>query len=125
MHHIHPAVGIGLLIVFTGCWSRADPTVARPGSGRQISEMELGAATSGDTVHSFIQRVRPGWLTPRGGQRPPDVFLDNVHLGGIESLRDLQPREIGWIRYLPAPEATLRFGSLLPGAGAILLERRR
>ena len=48
------------------------------------------------------------------------VYKDNVRLSGVDDLRQIQLSTIREIRYLPGPEAVIRFGTN-NSAGAILV----
>jgi hypothetical protein len=51
---------------------------------------------------------------------PVMVYKDNVRMSGVEELRQLQPATIREIRFLPGPEASIRFGTN-NSSGAILI----
>jgi hypothetical protein len=75
------------------------------------------------TAYQLIRQLRPEFLSAaraRGSTDQPAVYVDGVHLGGVEVLHTLATSTIREIRRLTPPEATLRFG---PGhsAGAILI----
>lgn len=51
---------------------------------------------------------------------PVMVYKDNVRMGGVDDLRQIQPATIREIRYLPGSEASIRFGTN-NSSGAILI----
>lgn len=65
-----------------------------------------------------VQLLRPEWLTDRGyhviGEEADErirVYLDDVRLGGIPSLRDVSIERIGSLHFLDAGAATARWGA--------------
>ena len=77
------------------------------------------------TVYEAIEALRPPWLTPRGPDSflaPSEVlvYLDNVKLGGVSNLRNLNLHTISYIRHYDGPDATARWG-VGHAAGVILV----
>ena len=73
--------------------------------------------------YQVVQRFRPRWLRPRGRSSissvaPVVVFMDNVHIGGVESLYNIAVERIAQIRFFDAADATSRWGTGFSG-GAI------
>ena len=75
------------------------------------------------SVYDAVAAVRSAWLRPRG----PDsfvlpsvvwVYVDGARLGGVETLRSMQPRLINTVRFYDGPTATGRWG-VDNGAGVI------
>lgn len=75
-----------------------------------ISGTELRAAT-GMNAFEIVQRQRPAFLRNRSPLHAPAVFLNDMRLGGLETLREIPAASITEIRYLDATAATWRFGS--------------
>ncbi len=67
------------------------------------------------TAYQVIRALRPEWLEvqPRtvtlGAQRR--VYLDDLHLGGLETLEQISASSIAAIYYFDGPRATQRWGS--------------
>lgn len=90
----------------------------------QIQEVRASNA------YEVVQRLRSRWLRGYGSTRLPgggaagdfvvQVYLDEVHLGGVARLREISHQEISYIRYLSPSEASSRWG-FDHGAGAIMV----
>jgi hypothetical protein len=77
-------------------------------------EIRLGTAP---TLCDVIRLRRPRWLTRTKPtafrpERQSDVvvYLDNVRLGGPETLCQIQPLSVAVVRYLSPSEAEARYG---------------
>jgi hypothetical protein len=75
------------------------------------------------TVYDAVVAMRSAWLRPHG----PDsfvlpsvvwVYVDGARLGGVDALRQIQPRLINTVRFYDGPTATGRWG-VDNGAGVI------
>ena len=106
------------------------PKAVKRGGSNLILESEIAAAPD-DNAFDLVQRLRPSMLRPRAASGSSDgegggivVYLDNVRLGGTESLRNLQRQSVKEIRFINAGDATLRFGTGHP-SGAILVTTAR
>lgn len=99
-------------------------------SSEQIREQEqIGVGNMLDVV----RRLRPSWLTARGprsivgGETVTVVYMEQVLLGGVEALANIDPQTVESVRKLDAAQAI----SELPGLGsariqaAIVMRRRR
>jgi hypothetical protein len=105
-------------------------TTGQPGEGpsRQqdiLTAEELSRFPELKTAGDAIQRLRPGWLQPRGTlslQRAspeyPEVVVDGLHVGGLEHLRTIWTQSIEEMRFLSSGDATSRYGIGFP-AGVI------
>lgn len=110
----------------------AHPSSAPPRNPDVITEQEL-ADVPYSNAYDAIQRLRPQMLLPRGGAASSSitqqasytirVYLDNVPVGGIADLKQIQLAGIKEIRYLGPSDATQRFGTGNAG-GAILIRTR-
>ncbi len=81
-----------------------------------------------NTAMDAVEALRANWLHKRGADsfnNPGEiqVYLDNVRLGGVETLRGIQVNPIVSIRFIPALEATARWG-LDHGHGVIFVSTR-
>jgi hypothetical protein len=82
------------------------------------------------TAFEAIEQLRPQFFRSRGAtsillrsSTQTSVYLDNIRLGGLETLHDVPISGIESIRYLSAGEATNRWGTNQTG-GAIQLVSR-
>jgi hypothetical protein len=92
-----------------------------------LSQEEMSDAGARD-AYEAVTRLRPLFIKNRGisgslllrEQTRQSVYLDNMRLGGIETLSTVPIEAIQSIRYLNAGEATYRWGMNHSG-GVILL----
>jgi hypothetical protein len=82
-----------------------------------ITSAEL-AHSNAASMHEAIRHLRPHFLRTRGPSSvlnpslmEPAVIVDQTFLGGIQALTDIQLKEVQAVRYLPAWDATTRYGS--------------
>jgi hypothetical protein len=119
-----------LAIVVSGCASLGEP---RDRGERDLLTRAQLEAVDHLSAYDAIRRYRPLWLRTQRGQdsflaqaqarRGLRVYVDRVHFGGVESLRDLDVRNIQEIRFLDKRKATLEFGTD-HSEGAILVKTR-
>lgn len=88
-------------------------------SGQEIAEVEANVSN----LYELIQRLRPRWLTVRGDRSFSSateivVYQDQMFLGGIGTLRNLDPSFPHSLTYLDAAQATAQ----LPGLGSRSVE---
>lgn len=89
-----------------------------PSSGRDvITAEELERAPGVTNAYEAVERLRPNFLRSRGPQSlrsptvpPIVVYLDQVRLGLVETLRGITVEAIQQIRHIPARDAQQRFG---------------
>lgn len=85
-------------------------------------------APSDQTALVIVQRLRPRWLRARsqGTVTNPEpafaqVYVDNTHVGDIDSLYRISATQIDRIEYLDALDATTRYGTGY--AGGLIIVR--
>ena len=101
--------------------ARADPDV--------LSASEIERANVG-TLHDAIVLLRPHFLFTRGrmSMRPqtnllPGILVNSVPQASLESLRAISARDVQYVRFLSAPDATTRFGTgYMAGAIEVVLK---
>jgi hypothetical protein len=104
-----------------GAGRRADQNV--------LSAAEIEAANVG-TLHDAIVLLRPHFLFTRGrtSMRPqntllPGILVNSVPQPSLESLRAISARDVQYVRFLSAPDATTRFGTgYMAGAIEVVLK---
>jgi len=79
-------------------------------------------------LYEAVAGLRRNWLQTRGADsfnNPSQirVYLDNALLGGTESLRNLDPTSVTYLKYFDGVAATTRWGTD-HGAGVIFVSLR-
>lgn len=105
-----------MLLVTAACASSS--TQARRTAGRRDARL-LGAeeirTSSASTLYDVIRSHRPEWLIKRGQtsinlEGDIVVYVDNIALGGPESLKSIDVQSVQSVRFLNASEAQMRYG---------------
>ncbi|MEX2528492.1 MAG: hypothetical protein WEA09_12715 [Gemmatimonadota bacterium] len=103
-----------------GCASAATGASGR--SANLITQQELMEMTSGLSAFQAVERLRPRWLGRQSASlqaaSSAGVVVDGMTRGGLELLQGMRVENIAEMRYLPARDATNRYGSGYP-AGVI------
>lgn len=121
------ACGVGLTLAMSGC-AAASQGPAR-GGGNVITRAEL-EATPTSSAYDAVQRLRPQWLsrptaaTLQPGGNPIMVYVDRHQFGTLESLRGLTTDQIERMEFVPARDATTRYGTGHP-SGVVEVTTRR
>jgi hypothetical protein len=104
-----------LLLYMVAC---ASTSAQRRTSGRRearvLSAEEIRTA-SASNLYDVIRSHRPEWLIKRGQtsinlEGDIVVYVDNVALGGPESLKSIDVQSVQVVRFLNASEAQMRYG---------------
>jgi hypothetical protein len=94
---------------------------------------EINQAGVGGTAYDVISRLRPGFLVSRGqatisngtaASSYPNIYLDGVPYGDINTLRTIDASHIAEVRLFQAWEAQTKFG-LGNNGGVIAITTRR
>jgi hypothetical protein len=104
-----------VLLVTAAC---ASSTSSGRTSGRRDARVltaEEIRASSASNMYDVIRSHRPEWLIKRGQtsinmEGDIVVYVDNVALGGPESLRSIDVQSVQSARFLNASEAQMRYG---------------
>lgn len=100
---------------------------------RVLRYEEITQAGVGGTAYDVISRLRPGFLVSRGqttinngnaASSYPNIYLDGVPYGDINTLRSIDASHIGEVRLFQAWEAQTKFGVGNNG-GVIAITTRR
>jgi len=75
-----------------------------------ITREEL-APISQFSAFDAVRRLRPRWLSSRGGGRLPTVFVDGSARGEPSFLRQISADTVERMRFMSAPDATMRYGT--------------
>jgi hypothetical protein len=120
----HSLLSLALAIGLAGC--------ASPRTGRAAPRVDRSIITQAELLerhfnnaYEAVEALRSNWLKARG----PDsfsspsivlVYMDEVRLGDVTTLRSVEPGVIGSIQHFDGPSATARWG-IGHGAGVILI----
>src|SRR3954467_8159843 len=94
------ALVAGLMLASCG----GQRAATRPGVDRNVLTQDQFANRDFHSVYELVEALRSNWLTRRG----PDsfaaptqvlVYLDGSQLGGIETMRTIDPRSVTYIRF--------------------------
>jgi hypothetical protein len=105
---------VGLLLCLASLLAGCTGT----GSGGRAANRNLIDMTEIDgsihtDAHALVQALRPHWLEVRGAgtRMVKRVYLGDMYLGGVATLRQLSTQTIASIQYFDGPAATQRWGS--------------
>lgn len=110
--------------------SAFDDGVAHTGSVRSrlhFTEMIDQGLSRGTSLRDALVRLRPEYLRPRlttgGGRlrRTPEVYLESVHLGGLEALQWIPVGHVESVQFMRPSEALIRYGILRNHQGGVIL----
>ena len=102
-----------------------------PRDRNYINQLEVDSVqVPGMTAYDLIQKLRPQFLHSRGATSfrdlssgDPDVYLDGVLYGRVESLKQIGADQVSSVEFLSSGDATTRFGTNHV-SGAILIRTR-
>lgn len=95
-------------------------------TGEELSQPEIEQMNLADALH----RLRPRLFGPtrnstQTSQREPPVFVNDIRVEGIASLRNITARDVEEVRYWKREEAAMRFGMEFPYAVTVRLRPDR
>jgi hypothetical protein len=127
----------------SGCWPvtrngsegferRATPTrTSDPESSRFFINQADILIADVESVDDVVRRLRPDWLRASPTQRQGSdmqramIYVDDLFLGGLETLRLVKAAEARSVEYLPPMAARGRYGPACDCAGgAIVISKR-
>ena len=104
----------------------APPRAPQP-RDRSILTAEEIMATHTTNLFDAIQQLRPEFLRQRGhssiespGADIPRVFVDNMEMGDVQFLKNINPMEVAEVQHLSAEQATTRWGTGYIGGALIV-----
>jgi hypothetical protein len=118
---------VGVTIAISACAGAAQGPAR--GSGNLITRAELESSPI-TNAYDAAQRLRPQWFsrptaaTLQPGGNPIMVFVDRTQFGTLESLRNLHTDQIEEMEFVPARDATTRYGTGYP-SGIVEVTTRR
>ncbi len=108
------------LFIFAGCASNGGER--KPSKPRNfISYDEIQTIAGATTAQDVVELARPFWL--RGKGIDPQVYMNNIQMGSVETLGNVSVHSIQEIRYMSPSEATTMFGTNNMG-GVISIKSR-
>jgi len=106
-----PLAVIGLTLLAAACASGGSAGESGPRRNPNlITSEEFTQIGDVDTVFDAIRRLRPNWLTGRGGSNAR-VFVDGLDMGDTGVLRRYRVSAIRECRFISPSDATMRFGT--------------
>ena len=114
------------LVLGSGC---AHPTAETPGPvDHNIITKDDLTKSHYSTLYEAVEGMRRAWLRSRGNDsfstpNQVKVYLDNVMLGGPETLRNIIPSSVSYLQFFDGIAATTRWGTD-HGAGVIYVSTR-
>lgn len=123
MNRLRFFAAIGALLVATACGGGAKTGETKPATDRESLHPEEWSGRTFYSAADLVASLRPLWLSKRGPDGEVQVYVDDIHLGGIEMLRSVRVTSISLIRHLDGIQASARYG-LNHNQGAILVSTR-
>jgi hypothetical protein len=104
-----------LVIVAAGCASTSSTGRRSASRDTRLLTAEEIRQSSAANMYEVIRAYRPEWLIKRGQtsinlEGDIVVYVDNVALGGPESLRSIDVHSVQSARFMTASEAQMRYG---------------
>jgi hypothetical protein len=122
---------LGALLI-SGCASSGSSADGGSSSNRNTISREELQALRPTQAYRAVQELRPSWLRSRSGtlrsssgRTPPVVFLDGRPYGDLATLHDFGIQDIQEIHFIPAADATIRYGTGYPGGIINVVSRGR
>jgi hypothetical protein len=121
-----PLISALLLSIVSACTPARTGTAAAP-DHNQITREQLTDHRF-KSVYEAVEGLHRNWLLTRGSDSinlptQVKVYLDNLLLGGVETLRDITPSSISYVQYFDGLAASTRWG-LDHGSGVIYVSTR-
>jgi hypothetical protein len=120
MRRALPLLFLAIALILPAAAHAQDSAQAKPKIKRNpdvISAEEIETASDAQDAYQVVKRLRPMWLTMRGGgsmnSRVADiaVYVNGVRMGGPDALRDIPRTGVVEMRFLRGTDATQRFGT--------------
>jgi hypothetical protein len=122
----HAVYRLVLAATLLGC--AGAPGTSRPSVDRNVLVRSQFADRGYKSAYEVVQALRSTWLSARGTDSfntPTEVqvYLDDMRLGGVETLKTIDVQSLASMRFFDGNAATARWG-LGHGAGVIYLSTR-
>lgn len=117
------------VVVLVGALT-AGCSASLPGAGQERPDQqwiarEQIAEPRFSSAYDVVRALRGTWLNPRGAASirsrvEVQVYLDGVHLGGVDMLKGISTPTIQYMQYINGTDATTRWG-IGHGRGVIFI----
>ena len=119
---------LALAVAVTACASRGKSGARQPNARADLRTAEEMRGGQWRNAYDAVSSLRARWLQPRGPDHGKpggvQVHLDDVHLGGVDTLREIPVIEIAYIQFFDPATASARWG-LDHSHGAIYVSTRQ
>ena len=113
---------VAALVAATACGGGSKPGNTTPTDRETLRPEEWGTRNFYSAAEA-VAALRPLWLSTRGPEGAVQVYIDEVHVGGIEMLRSVRITSVAMIKHLDGIQAAARYG-YGHDQGAILVTTR-
>lgn len=102
---------VAILVTGSACAGRAQPGSAPPPTrDHNTLTAEEFSQRAFYSAYDAVEALRPSWLNLRGPAGAIQVYVDDNHLGGLETLRTIRPSSVAVIRHLDGIQGGARYG---------------
>lgn len=122
---------LAVVLLCAACAATSSKGAGGSSRNRDVIENAEIAGSSGATAYDVVAQLRPEYLRSRGQSSLTEtapvtaiVYIDNIQMGSLSALRNLDAQAMLRVEYLNAPDATTRFGTDHNG-GAVLVFTKR
>lgn len=127
-HRLTLLCAVSSLVLSCAAGSQSDAASPR-NSRNMISQQELAELPGQLSALDAVRRLRSTWLRVRGmggmgSAQTVQVYVDNVHAGGVDFLQNRPLDGIIEIRYFSGTDATTKWGTGVGGGVIELITRR-
>jgi len=123
MNRLRFLTAIAAVLVATACGGGTKTGETHPATDRETLRPEEWGTRTFYSAADLVASLRPLWLNKRGPDGQIQVYVDEVHLGGIDMLRSVRVASIAMIKHLDGIQAAARYG-IGHEQGAILVTTR-
>lgn len=104
-------VWVAILMAGEGaaCGGRSQPGQVPTADANTLTQEEFGQR-SFFSAYEAVQTLRPAWLSLRGPGGAVQVYVDDIHLGGVEVLRTIRLLNVAVMRHMDGTQAPARYG---------------
>ncbi|MDB4908164.1 MAG: hypothetical protein JWO05_2948 [Gemmatimonadetes bacterium] len=122
-----PFILLAAALCLGGCASSRRTGGPREGDRNVITQDQM-LSRHFPTVFEAVQAIHANWLTEKGTDSftkptPVLVYLDDMKVGPVESLRNIRVEEVSWVTYIDGVAASARWG-MGHSQGVIFLSSR-